>query len=166
MLSFTSEEIFASITHALLFGFIFAIIVSLLLMIKGVTEGLGQGIKEVIYFDRILPLPSFKYLKNQSKPGGVLSVFLIFTFAIGFSILSYVSLDGELRLYMLIVAFASFYLSKFAFFGFSSTIFVALFRLLFKLFSLVLRVIISVFKLTINPLKYVVKSALHFKIKK
>ncbi len=142
MMTFTSQEILLSVLYAIIYGCFFALLLSALLLIKGVIKGGRESLISVIRFDKIFPLPSFSQIQASENPGAFLSAASIILFAVGFSLLSYFSLDGEIRLYMLILSFASFYLSKFVILGIFKKIFTRLIRLIFIALSFVLRIFI------------------------
>ncbi len=141
MMTFSGQEILLSIVFSLAFGGLFAILFSLILILKEMCLLSLDTLKRTVIFDKIFPLPRLRKIKKSPKCGVILTVFFIFIFMLGFSLLSYFSLDGELRLYMLVLAFASFYLSKFAFFEILGTIFVLLLNAFFAVFSFALRLL-------------------------
>ena len=84
MIYFTSQEILESIFGALIFG----LLCSLVNCVRLIFDALCH------------------------KMTGFLIFFEIILFGVGFILLSYALLDGEVRGYMVIIVFASFYLSK------------------------------------------------------
>ena len=142
MMTFSTREIFSSVVFALAYGSIFAMFFSFILAIKGSLALVWNLLKETVKYNKILPLPSFKGAKISIKSGAALSIIAIFSFAIGFSLLSYMSLDGQLRLYMLILSFASFYLSKNVFCDIFTVAFLLALKVVFILFALVVRVVL------------------------
>jgi hypothetical protein len=74
----------------------------------------------VLFYESLLQPITRRYGGNEKH---ILSGIVdILVFGVGFIFLSYAALDGALRFYMLILSFAAFYLSNFAFFEFLSRI--------------------------------------------
>lgn len=159
MMTFSSAEILESMICALIYGASFAALLSLAMLIKGLVVKSGEIFKEIIGFEKIFPLPRFKEIVFAQGCGAVLSFFAVVSFAVGFSMLSYYSLDGELRLYMLILSFASFYLSKFVF----SEVFVKIFLLFFRTFLTCFALLARVFILPIRSLVRRMRKTVHIK---
>ena len=154
-MTFSAEEIFSSVIFALAYGTIFAVILSLTVVLKESLAVSFAMLKSSLRFYKIFPLPSLKNLKISNKSGALISVVSIFLFAIGFCLLSYLTLDGQLRLYMLTLSFASFYLSKIAFFDiFSGVIFFG-FRISFILIIFVIRLVLWLPKRIFNLLQLI-----------
>lgn len=148
MMSFTMAEILLSILYALIFGVGFSLFAVLMLIVREIVLVFGRMMEMAVDFEKLLPLPTVKNMKINQAPGRLITVLWVIFFSLGFCLLSYLSLDGEIRLYMLILAFASFYLSKFVFFNIFSRLFVFLFGLLFSFLSIILRVIILLLRKT------------------
>ena len=142
MIAFTYGEIVSSILLAILYGCLYAVLFSLVCLIVNMVLSLPKIIRDTLSFDKILPPPSFKNLKTDNSCGGFLSFICVILFTIGFLLLSYLALDGVIRIYMLILSFASFYLSKITFTEFLSRLFMAAFRRILSLLSIVVRVVI------------------------
>lgn len=142
MMTFTTEEIFSSVIFALAYGAIFAIFLSFTVILKQSIALMLDMLKTTPDFEKILPLPSFGKIKISYKSGVFISVVSIFVFAVGFSLLSYLSLDGQLRLYMFILSFASFYLSKTAFLGIFSRAILFVVKVLLFLLVLAIRILL------------------------
>ena len=127
MMTFSAGEIFSSVVYALIYGIAFAMMLS---AIKAIKEGVSSSfeyLKKVSSNDNIFSLPRLKRVDFIHRTSAVAHALSILLFAVGFSLLSYLSLDGQIRLYMLILSFASFYMSKNAFSGFLKRIvFIAL----------------------------------------
>ena len=102
MIYFTSREIFESILGAIIFG----LMCSMLDCIRSI------------------------FCTACHKASSALTFIEIIFFGIGFILLSYAFLDGEVRGYMAIIVFASFYLSKMTFLCVFEKILVKLFSLL------------------------------------
>lgn len=161
MMSFSTGEILASVIYAIAYGTLFAIAFTLIVTIKEFAVLFYDMLKSCINYEKIFPLPKFTIKKITPKISGVTSVLSIFFFAIGFSLLSYLSLDGEIRLYMLIFAFASLYLSKIAFLNFFINAFLLIFGLFNAAFSLFLRLLLWCPKRIMRKLHYIIKNKNH-----
>ena len=156
-MTFSTEELFTSVIFALAYGAIFAIAFSFIVVVKESLSVMIDMLKSALRYEKILPLPRFNNVKNDFKPGAFISVIAVFMFAVGFSLLSYMALDGQLRLYMLILSFALFYLSKNAFYDIFSRVTLFGLKLFFIIFAFALRVVIWLPKKCINQL-YVIKN--------
>ena len=153
MIAFTTEEILLSIIYSIGFGVMFSCLYSASL---GLISLLKSGSKIFAFFMvSASPFDGFKqkWGFRTYSPGPVHSFLSIILFAIGYSITSYVSLDGEIRLYTLIVSFASFYLSNSAFSIILNKIFLKFLSLILALFSCSVRLILSPLCMLINAAK-------------
>ena len=141
-MTFTTEEIFSSVIFALAYGVIFAIFRSVVVALKQSVSLMLDMLKTTLDFEKIFPLPSFGKMKINHKSNTFISVVSIFLFAVGFSLVSYLSLDGQIRLYMLVLSFASFYLSKTTFLVIFSRVILSVVKALFILLAPVLRIVV------------------------
>lgn len=139
MIVFTQDEILISVVGAICFGGVFAIISSLILIIRSLLISFPKVIKEIFLFDKVFPLPRMYSAFLPCEGGGIFAFFSVFVFAVGYILISYLFLDGVIRLYMLLFAFAAFYLSKITFCDVLKRFFIFIFRMIFMLVSLVLR---------------------------
>ena len=140
MISFSINEIHLSIGYAAGYGVAYSAIFSLCLLLRAVIFSLSKILSDIFKFEKIFPLPSFKKHIKLSERGAVFSFLSVIIFTLGFVLISYFALDGVLRVYMLVFAFASFYLSKFALFDFLNRLFVWIFDKLLMLLCLFLRI--------------------------
>lgn len=146
MMTFSAGEIFSSVVYALIYGIAFAMMLS---AIKAIKEGIYASLeylKNISKNDRIFSLPSLKRVNFIHRTDAVAHALSILLFAVGFSLLSYLSLDGQIRLYMLIFSFASFYMSKNAFFGFSKKIVFIALGIPVALIAMALRITLKIIK--------------------
>ena len=153
MIAFTTEEILLSIIYSIGFGVIFSCLYSASLALISLLK---SGSKIFAFFmTSASPFDGFKekWSFRTYSPGPVHSFLSVILFAIGFSITSYISLDGEIRLYTLIVSFASFYLSNSAFSIILNRVFLKISSLVFALFSCFLRLILSPFYMLVHAMK-------------
>lgn len=148
-MDFSFSEILRSVLMSLCFGVGYALAFSLLSCLLGVIKPGRAFFTRIIDFENIFPLPTFRDLKITPYRGAVFSFLSVLLFAITYSLLSYLALDGEIRLYTLFFYFASFYLSRIAFFGIFIKAFELIIRALMLLISLFVRIL---FRLVLRPL--------------
>ncbi len=142
MITFTYKEIADSILYAILYGVSFAVFYSALVLVRSIFYSLPDIVKKTVKFDKIFPLPNFSHVGKSTKTGKILSFISPLLFCLGFCVLSYISLDGIIRIYMLILSSASFYLAKIAFYEFFIRIFLLIFRLVLQSFTIIARCLI------------------------
>ncbi len=150
MIGFNIGEIFNSVIYAFAFGVIFSVAFSLCRLVRGMLASILDVTSEFIKFSKIFPLPNFKKFINPKKNGAVFSFLSIIFFTLGFILISYLSLDGTIRIYMLIVSFASFYLSNFTFCEILSKILLCILNLFLKFLCLIFRIIASPIKMILK----------------
>lgn len=146
MISFSLGEILGSVIYALAYGVVFSVAFSLCRLIRGILFALPEITIESIKYKKIFPLPNFKQYIDPKIIGPLFGFVWIIIFTLGFILISYFSLDGVIRIYMLLIAFASFYLSNFLFCDILNKILLFILNLILQLFCLILRVIILPFK--------------------
>lgn len=149
-MGFSFSEILGAVLMCLCFGVGYALAFSLLSCLLGVIKAGRAFFTRIIDFERIFPLPTFRDLKISPYRGAVFSFLSVLLFAIMYSLLSYLALDGEIRLYTLIIYFASFYLSRIAFLGIFIKAFELIIRALMLLISLFVRMLL---RLILRPLR-------------
>lgn len=142
MITFGLVEILRSVLMALCFGIGYAIVISFSSCILGAGKMIRSGFCRIVRFDEKFSLSEFADLKILRNNGATFTFLSVLTFAVLFVLLSYISLDGEIRIYMLVLFFASFYLSNFVFWKISKMIFELILRGLFVLFSIFVRILI------------------------
>ena len=146
MILFDYNDVLLSMLYALIFGFSFAFVYSIILLIKRALVSLPSIVKDVFFLQKSITAKSFDYLLNNVIPGRLLLAFSIVIYGIGFFLLSYVVLDGQIRIYMLIISFAAFYLSKFAFYD-------LIFKILIRLCIVFLKGLTIVIRWIFHPIK-------------
>lgn len=146
MITSDIKEILFSVLYALIFGSGFAVFYSFIILLKTVVVSLPKAVVDCIKFEKITPLPSFDYIFYRQSGGAFIIVCSVLIYGLGFSLLSYITLDGQIRIYMLILSFASFYLSKFAFYEICIKLLLHLYRLILILVSFFFRLILLPFK--------------------
>lgn len=153
MIAFEKSELLLSVLMAVAYGAGFSVLLCAVDIILGSISAIPRLFREVIVFDSIMPPPRFKKDCFELRRGPIYIFLAFMLFAVGFCLLSYVSLDGEIRLYMLILSFASFYLSKIAFFDFLRRAFLRLYSLLLTVFAVVFRCLVFPLKMFVRFVK-------------
>lgn len=122
MISESLPEIYFSIISALIFGLIFSALVStfrlFFTLFNSVIYLLPKSILKKIDLKEI----TATFNLSLKKEGRVALFFKIVFLAIGFSLLSYFALDGEIRLYMVFFYSAAIFVSNIAFLALSKFI--------------------------------------------
>ncbi len=147
MISFSTGEIMISVGYAILWGIVFSAAYALCILLVGLMRSLPKIVRDIFVFDKILPTPSFASYLSIGKRGAFFSFASVVIFTVGFNIISYFSLDGVIRIYMLIISSAAFYVSKIVLFDILS-------KLLLWLISALLMMLCVVFRLLVTPLKW------------
>ena len=144
MIYFTTFEILCSIIYGALYGVLFAFLFSILGIIRFIISDILQCLKQIFIYksirDKIYFDSSFYNVCRSSA--GV--IFEIIVFTLGFIVVSYATLDGLVRGYMLIVISAAVYVSKNAFSLFFDKVFI-------KIFHVFLACIVKVFRVLLYP---------------
>lgn len=153
MITFSIREIIFSALSAVIFGVVFSAFVCTLDMLIGVASSLPEFLIASVRFDKVFPPARLSVSARKRSVGPIYLFFCILIFALGFSLLSYISLDGEIRIYMLILSFASFYLSKISFCNFLTRAILWLFDGAISLVTLALRCLVLPIKLLIRFVK-------------
>lgn len=166
MTFFTLEEILSSILSAALFGAVFAVILVVLAVVfKELQLILSLPWQVFSYQGSIKSKPTVRVLLPKS---GKFSSFLdgaavfvkILLFTVGFILLSYHSLDGSVRIYMLIISLA-------AYFSVKMLLEMSIFILFDRLFTWLwhrLIIILRIVTLPISRLIFFIWKYLHSKI--
>ncbi len=150
MISFTNGEIFLSLGYAAGYGVAYSGLYSLLLLLRAVLYSGADIAAAMLGFEKILPAPSFKTHIKVGKTGAVFAFFSVIIFALGLVITSYLAIDGVMRVYMLIISFAAFYLSKMTFFDLLLKIFVWVFDKILQLLCIFVRLFIKPVRLLVK----------------
>ena len=153
MITFTYAEIALSVIYAMLFGCVFAGVLSIICLLCDLVLKIPKMMKDIIVFEKILPAPSFDFLKSRRKDGGFIAFFSVILFTLGFLLLSYYTLDGIIRIYMLILSFAAFYLAKMTFLNVFERLLLFILTWVLKPFAVSVRLIIYPLKRFISWLK-------------
>ena len=142
MITFGLVEILRSVLMALCFGIGYAIVISFSSCILGAGKMIRSGFCRIVRFNEKISLSEFADLKILRNNGATFTFLSVLTFAVLFVLLSYISLDGEIRIYMLALFFASFYLSNFVFSKTFNKIALLFIRVILNVVAFAIRVII------------------------
>ena len=149
MIYFTAEEVFNSIIYAALYGggfAVFYVLVTFLseefIMIKYILKSSGK-------YDNFFRIPeSLKCGNTKAEISDPLAAILKFSFillyGVGFILLSYFSLDGTFRIYLLAITLISYWLVCF-------TLRVTLIKILSKIAFLLNITAVYIFRLLLYP---------------
>lgn len=106
MIYFTSEEILFSVIASLVFGASFGGVFSLLSLIKplikAITVGTASGVR--LPLKKIRRIAISDYEEGSTAVGTMLTVIL---FALLYVLISYIALDGAVRIYTLLISLSS-----------------------------------------------------------
>ena len=100
MMGFSGREILLSVLYAFLFGLGYSLLYQLILISLEAVKSLPRLAREILGSEKIFPSPSIKKELKDRKFGAVFAFFSVFLFFVGFLLLSYLALDGQLRLYI------------------------------------------------------------------
>lgn len=143
MMGFTIDEILSSLLYASIYGVLYSAFWSLASLVCSVLSVTWAILRECFWFKKIFPLPDFRRKMDLHKRGRVFLLLAILLFALGFILISYFALDGEIRIYMLFISSAVLYLSNYVFCDFFGKIFLYLINRILQILCLLLRLIIS-----------------------
>ena len=117
MIVFSFTEILISLLYAVIFGLCFSIFYGVISVLYISLKSMQKLIYQIVFFDKILPSPSIKKEIKQGEKGPFFAFLSVLAFFLGFMLTSYFALDGDIRLYMLLLSSASFYIFYSAFCG-------------------------------------------------
>ena len=115
MMGFTGEELLLSVLHALIYGAIFSVVCQMMSIVCDMILALPTVCKDMLIYKNIFSVTDFNRYTSVDKRGWFFSFFSLIAYFLGFLLLSYYSLDGSLRVYMLLIASASFYVFDLSF---------------------------------------------------
>ena len=150
MSGFSFSEILCSVFCAILYGAIFSILyctIECLIYFLNLCKYIP---KHGIFYSKILSLSIDTDVKETNKKNTFFIFLRIIMFAIGFMLLSYITLDGKIRLYMLILSSASYLISNFVFFTFFK-------RIVTWIFEKIFMFLVVIFRLFAFPIKIFVQ---------
>ena len=147
MIYFSPAEILCSLLHAVVFGMGFSFFYQLFVAILRTAKSIPGLMNEILFAERIFPFPSVKGKFKEGEEGGMTAFLSVIFFFLGFLLLSYFSLDGRVRIYMLVVSSASLYAFNYAFSVILGAFFCNAFDLILAVASTVIRCVMLPFKL-------------------
>ena len=150
MIGYTSSELLLSVLHAAIYGAIFSIIYQLALLIYGLSLRGASMLCEMVVYDKFFSLSRLRGKLSLTDFGGIFAFFSLLGYFIGFLLLSYYSLDGQLRLYMLAVSSATFYCFNLSFCVILRNIIIFLLDLILDFLTLAVRIILLPIRILIN----------------
>ena len=112
MISFNIFELFSSVFLAVVYGFLAFAFYIVFRSLIGVFSFLPDILFEILNFEHFLKPIKIKLVSKIETENPCLDFFGILLFFIGFSLVSYLALDGLFRLYMLCLALLSFCISN------------------------------------------------------
>ena len=140
------SEIYFSIISALVFGLIFSAFLYFFTFLRAIVRGLALGFQSLSSKEAALPLFKEKCPDFLKKRGSISQFLYILLLSVGFSVLSYYSLDGQIRIYMVIVYSASIFMSNNVFFRISKMVLPFILSLIFTPLRKSVKVIRSIFE--------------------
>ena len=109
-------EVFYSVVYSAIYGFLCSAINTIFMVLNLFLRCFFVAYK-TIKISNADKLEIGLFFKEENNLREAIFVFIkIIAFSVGFAVLSYVTIDGIIRIYMLAICFASFYLSKILFF--------------------------------------------------
>jgi hypothetical protein len=146
MIAFTKEQVLFSIIYAAIYGLAASVVYNLSCALISILKSLPQIFRQAVCFDKIFPLPRFDKANKSGEVGGLIVFASIISFSFGFLLLSYFALDGCIRLYMLIITSASFFVSNIVLWTILESAVLALINIFLKLTSIIIRCVIVLFR--------------------
>lgn len=151
-MSFSWLEILRGMASAAIYGGIFAIIVSLLKGCALIIKDLSSALRSVFLYKGSAFDTSDLKASNESSAsfadGEIMRLILVIIFAVGFSVSAFIGLDGEIRIYNLIISLCCFFSLK-TLLGASAE------RFLLIVLNVLLRIAVPVLRLIFYPFKAV-----------
>ncbi len=145
MIYFTAGEIFRSMLYGAIYGALCAFLFVLLTVSRLVIRDVALCFRQIFVYKNIRDKIRLEASCDNVCQSSAGVIFEIILFTLGFILLSYLALDGLIRGYMLAIVFASFYLSKMAFFDYFKMIILKVLRFLLVFFTSVLRILLFPF---------------------
>jgi hypothetical protein len=107
MIYFTAEEIYLSIIYSFIYGAGLALILTVFKVILGVRCAIGKYAESILHYERITKVENYCKYSKTTRYGRVYTVFSITMFFLGYLLLSYYALDGNLRIYTFLISLLS-----------------------------------------------------------
>lgn len=162
MISYTFTEIFNSLLSALVFGSVFSLFCSICRLARlyfGMLLSALYG--SVVYDGKLFSRPDLNRFERRHRESRLISeisaFFSVVLFFWGIILISYLTLDGDVRIYLVIFAFLAFLISERLFSRFFIKILCFGFELILFSFTVILRIIILPFKIIFSFLSKIVR---------
>jgi hypothetical protein len=150
MMGFTGEELLLSVLHAVIYGGACSVIYCILKLLCDLPSSLGRVCKDIAVYENILSVKEPQRYVILGKRGWLFSFLGLIAYFVGFLLLSYYSLDGQVRIYMLLISSASFYV-------FDLSFCVVLRRIILFLFYQILAIVTVALRIVLLPIKIFVR---------
>ena len=142
MMGFSAREVLLSVVYSVAYGAAYSLIYKTLEFLINLIFVFPEYLCTQLREEKIISLISIKGKIKGRKNGPIFTFFSTLTYFTGFLLLSYFSLDGDIRLYMLILSSASLYIFNLTFCDFWHKILTTLFDIVFALLFAALRLVI------------------------
>ncbi len=143
MIYFTAGEIFRSLIYGAIYGVLCALLCFFIRAFRLILKDVVACVRQIFFWKKISDKIILDGSFDNISPSSAGVIVEIVSFTLGFILLSYIALDGLIRVYLLITVSASFYLSKMAIFGVFKRFFVRAFRLLLIFLTMIVRTALS-----------------------
>ena len=141
MIYFTTDEIWQSLLISAFYGILFATASGLFVSLKCTVFDVCDCLKQITIYKKLTNKVVFK--QNSlvySKSAAEIFLYIV-AFFLGYVLTCYVSLDGVLRVYVLVIALISYFVFKKIFIDKIILIFRLIFRVLLSIFTIIIRII-------------------------
>ena len=147
MIYFDFREIVSSVLHSLIYGAFFSVFSLTFLVLKGFLGSAFRALCQIFVYNGSLFKTEWRGGKGWGAKFSSVSAFLFTVmFSLGFIFLSYYSIDGQIRVYMLLIAVSVFLLVRFLFENRLRAIICRLFELVLSIFIIISRIILLPFR--------------------
>jgi hypothetical protein len=150
MMGFTGEELLLSVLHALIYGAIFSAVYQMMRIAFDMILALPTACKDMLIYKNIFSVTDFNRYTSVDKRGWFFSFFSLIAYFLGFLLLSYYSLDGQVRIYMLLISSATFY-------AFNLSFCVVFRRIVLFLLGQILAIVTVALRIVLLPIKIFVR---------
>ncbi len=153
MIAFSTYETIISVLYAALYGACFCILYSLMIILRNIINSLVDLMRNIVCYDKIFVLPKGIVSKNDRNIGAPFLFISVILYVIGIVLVSYAALDGIIRLYMIIISSALFFLLKNTFFSKLNKLFFVIFDYFMSFGCILMRIILFPAKFLYNKIK-------------
>ncbi len=153
MIAFSTYETIISVLYAVLYGACFCILYSLMIILRNIINSLVDLMRNIVCYDKIYVMPKGIVSKNDRNISASFLLISVILYVIGIVLVSYAALDGIIRLYMIIISSALFFLLKNAFFSKLNRLFFVIFDYFMALGCILMRIVLFPVKFFYNKIK-------------